>query len=49
MTAGSLRRLGIEAIDVELTPNDLREIESASKITVHGARYSESSQRMIDR
>jgi aryl-alcohol dehydrogenase-like predicted oxidoreductase len=40
----------LAAIDVELTPNDLREIESAaSKITVHGARYSESSQRMIDR
>jgi aryl-alcohol dehydrogenase-like predicted oxidoreductase len=38
------------AVDVELTPNDLREIEAAStKITVHGARYSESSQRLIDR
>jgi aryl-alcohol dehydrogenase-like predicted oxidoreductase len=38
------------AVDVELTPDDLREIEgAASKITVHGARYSESSQRMIDR
>jgi aryl-alcohol dehydrogenase-like predicted oxidoreductase len=35
---------------VELTPNDLREIdEAAAQITVQGARYSESSQRMIDR
>jgi aryl-alcohol dehydrogenase-like predicted oxidoreductase len=40
--------LGAPAI--ELTPDDLHEIESASwKITVQGARYSESSQRMIDR
>src|SRR5215217_5175146 len=38
------------AVDVELTPDDLREIEgAASKITVRGARYSESSQRLIDR
>jgi aryl-alcohol dehydrogenase-like predicted oxidoreductase len=38
------------AVDVELAPDDLREIEgAASKITVQGARYSESSQRMIDR
>ena len=30
------------AANVELTPDDLREIESAaSKITVHGARYPE--------
>ena len=36
--------------DVELTAEDLREIEAAaSRITVQGARYSESSQRMIDR
>jgi aryl-alcohol dehydrogenase-like predicted oxidoreductase len=40
----------LAAVDVELTPEDLREIEgAASKITVRGARYSESSQRMIDR
>ena len=40
----------LAAVDVELTPDDLREIEgAASKITVRGARYSESSQRMIDR
>jgi aryl-alcohol dehydrogenase-like predicted oxidoreductase len=38
------------AADVELTADDLREIEgAASKITLHGARYSESSQQMIDR
>src|SRR5574341_183086 len=35
---------------IELTPDDLREIENASaRITVRGARYSESSQRWIDR
>ena len=35
---------------VELTRDDLREIESAAaKITVQGARYSEVSQKMIDR
>jgi aryl-alcohol dehydrogenase-like predicted oxidoreductase len=38
------------AVDLELTPNDLREIDAAaSRITVHGHRYSEGSQRMIDR
>jgi aryl-alcohol dehydrogenase-like predicted oxidoreductase len=38
------------AADVALTPDDLREIdEAASKITVHGHRYSEGSQKMIDR
>ncbi|HET6701577.1 MAG TPA: aldo/keto reductase [Gemmatimonadaceae bacterium] len=38
------------AATIELTANDLREIdEAASQITVQGARYSESSQRMIDR
>ena len=35
---------------VELTPDDLREIESAAAhITIQGARYSEGSQKMIDR
>jgi aryl-alcohol dehydrogenase-like predicted oxidoreductase len=35
---------------VELTPDDLREIDRAvARITVQGARYSESSQRMVDR
>jgi aryl-alcohol dehydrogenase-like predicted oxidoreductase len=37
-------------VDVELTPEDLREIENAAaEIMVQGARYPESSQRMIDR
>jgi aryl-alcohol dehydrogenase-like predicted oxidoreductase len=38
------------AASIELTADDLREIESAaSQITVQGARYSEGSQRMVDR
>ncbi len=38
------------AISVKLTPDDLREIDAAaSRITVHGHRYSESSQKMVDR
>ena len=38
------------AVGVELTPDDLREIDrAASQITVQGARYSEGAQRMIDR
>ncbi len=37
------------AAAVELTPDELNEIESTAGITVHGARYSESSQRLIDR
>jgi len=40
----------LAAADVSLTPNDLQEIETAtSKVTVHGHRYSEGAQRMIDR
>jgi aryl-alcohol dehydrogenase-like predicted oxidoreductase len=40
----------VAAAAVELTAGDLRDIESAaSQITVQGARYSESTQRMIDR
>src|SRR3954471_22246808 len=40
----------IGAGDLELTPDDLREIEdAASKITVQGARYSEGAQRLINR
>jgi len=36
--------------NVELTPDDLREIESAAaEINVQGARYSEGAQKMIDR
>jgi aryl-alcohol dehydrogenase-like predicted oxidoreductase len=40
----------IGAVSVELTPDDLREIESvASKITVQGARYPESMERITGR
>jgi aryl-alcohol dehydrogenase-like predicted oxidoreductase len=40
----------IGAARIELTPLDLRELESAaSKITVQGARYPEQLQRLIDR
>lgn len=40
----------VGAAEIELTPDDLREIESASsKITVQGARYPEQIARMIDR
>jgi aryl-alcohol dehydrogenase-like predicted oxidoreductase len=38
------------AATVELSSEDRRELESAAaSITVHGDRYSESAQRMIDR
>ena len=38
------------AVDVELTADDLREIDvAAARIDVRGARYSEASQRMVDR
>jgi aryl-alcohol dehydrogenase-like predicted oxidoreductase len=38
------------AIQVELTPNELRDINAAtSGLEVHGHRYSESSQKMVDR
>ena len=40
----------VGAVAVELTPDDLRDIEGASsRITVQGARYSEAAQRLIDR
>ena len=40
----------IGAAAVELTPDDLREIEdAASKITVQGARYSEQHERLTGR
>ena len=40
----------IAAAEIELTPDDLREIdEAAAQITPEGARYSEANQRMIDR
>jgi aryl-alcohol dehydrogenase-like predicted oxidoreductase len=38
----------IAAVDIDLTPDDLREIESA-QLTPQGARYNESTQRMVDR
>jgi aryl-alcohol dehydrogenase-like predicted oxidoreductase len=38
------------AMDVQLTPEELREVDAGAKeIDVRGARYSEGSQRMIDR
>ena len=40
----------IGAVSVELTPDDLREIdEAASKITVQGARYPEKLEQMTGR
>jgi aryl-alcohol dehydrogenase-like predicted oxidoreductase len=40
----------IGAVAVKLTPDDLRDIESAaSKITVHGARYPEKLEQMTGR
>ena len=40
----------VAAASIELTESELREIEgAASQITVQGARYSEGSQRMVDR
>ena len=38
------------AVAVELTPDDLRDIEdAAARITVRGERYSEAPQKMINR
>ncbi len=40
----------IGAVTVEVTPDDLREIESAAaKITVQGARYPEKLERLSGR
>jgi aryl-alcohol dehydrogenase-like predicted oxidoreductase len=40
----------VGAVEVELMPDDLREIEhAASAVTVHGARYPEQLQKMVDR
>ena len=40
----------IAAADIELTGDDLAEIEdAAAQITPQGARYAEAQQRMIDR
>ncbi|HYB25893.1 MAG TPA: aldo/keto reductase [Solirubrobacteraceae bacterium] len=38
----------LAAADIELTPEDLREIED-TQIEARGARYTEAAQRMIDR
>jgi aryl-alcohol dehydrogenase-like predicted oxidoreductase len=38
------------AVSIGLTPDDVRDIEAAAaRIPVHGARYSEAAQRLIDR
>jgi aryl-alcohol dehydrogenase-like predicted oxidoreductase len=40
----------IGSVAVQLTPDDLRELESAaSKVMVQGARYPEALQKMVDR
>jgi aryl-alcohol dehydrogenase-like predicted oxidoreductase len=40
----------IGAVNIELTPDDLRQLDvAASKIDAQGARYPESAQRMINR
>jgi aryl-alcohol dehydrogenase-like predicted oxidoreductase len=40
----------LEAANVELSPEDLREIENASSnIKVEGARYPENLQKMVNR
>jgi aryl-alcohol dehydrogenase-like predicted oxidoreductase len=40
----------LRAADLQLTPDDLREIErAAEQIEVHGARYAEAQQRTINR
>ena len=40
----------IGAVEVQLTPEDLNEIEAAaSQIAVHGARYPEEHQRLVNR
>ena len=40
----------VGAVSVELTPDDLREIDSAaSRVTVQGARYPEQLERMTGR
>jgi aryl-alcohol dehydrogenase-like predicted oxidoreductase len=47
-----LRRLeeNLGAVDIELTPEDVRQLESAaSKIPVQGARYPEELQRLVGR
>jgi hypothetical protein len=39
----------LQAINVPLTPADLREIENAlSEVTVHGGRMNEEQMRFVD-
>jgi len=43
-------RENVAAAEVQLTPQDLDELErAASQVTIHGARYAEQAQKMIDR
>ena len=43
-------RENMAAAEVNLTAEDLEELESAAaQITIHGARYSENAQKMVDR
>jgi aryl-alcohol dehydrogenase-like predicted oxidoreductase len=40
----------VAAVDLELTPEDLEELETAAaRVEVHGARYSEDTQKMVNR
>ena len=39
----------LAAANLQLTPDDLREIDAASKITLQGARYPEHLQKMVGR
>jgi len=43
-------RENIDAVSVQLSPEDLRELETAaSKIAIQGARYTEQVQKLVDR
>ena len=43
-------RENVAVAEVQLTPQDLEELEkAASQVTIHGARYAEQAQKMIDR
>jgi aryl-alcohol dehydrogenase-like predicted oxidoreductase len=51
---GTTKRARLEenlgAVEIELSPDDLASIEAATaEITIHGARYSEASQRLVNR
>ena len=40
----------LAAVDLELTPEDLAELDAAStSVQVQGARYPEAMQKMVDR